>query len=73
MVIIILKFGMVTVFENLQTISNVKMKIFQMKIFNEITLLLFIIYSFIKLKILVSLPKNFHRPLCSDNALQLAN
>ena len=60
-------------FENLQTISNVKRKFFQMKIFNEITLLLFIIYSFIKLKVLVGLPKSFHRPLCCDNALQLAN
>ena len=64
---------MVKVFENLQTVSNVKMKVFQMKIFNEIALFLFIIYSFIKLKVLVSLPKTFHRPLCCDNALQLAN
>ena len=38
---IFLKFGMVKVFENLQTVSNVKMKIFQIKIFNVITLLLF--------------------------------
>ena len=70
---IFLKFGMVKVFEKLQTASNVKMKIFQMKIFNEITLLSFLIYSFIKLKVLVSLPKSFYRPLCCDNALQLAN
>ena len=64
-----LKFGMVKVFENLQTVSNVKMKNFQMKIFNEITLFLFIIYSFIKLKVLVSVPKSFDGPLCCDNAL----
>ena len=38
---IFLKFGMVKVFENLQTVSNVK--IFEMKILNEITLLLFVI------------------------------
>ena len=44
---IFLKFGMVKVFETLQTVSNVKMNIFQMKKFNEINLLLFIIYSFI--------------------------
>ena len=54
-----LKFGMVKVFETLQTISNMKMNIFQIKIFNEITLLLFMIYSFIKFKVLVSLPKKF--------------
>ena len=70
---IFLKFGMVKVFETLQTVSNVKMNIFQVKIFNEITLLLFIIYSFIKFKVSVSLPKNFHGPLVCDNALQLAN
>ena len=70
---IFLKFGMVKVFETLQTVSNVKMNIFQMKIFNEITLLLFIIYSFNKFKVLVSLPKSFHGPLVCDNALQLAN
>ena len=70
---IFLKFGMVKVLENLQTVSNVKIEIFQIKIFNEITLLLFIIYSFIKLKVLVSLPKSFYRPLCCDNALQSAN
>ena len=69
---IFLKIGMVKVFETLQTVSNVKMNIFQMKIFNEITLLLFIIYSFIKFKVLVSLPKSFHGPLGSENALQLA-
>ena len=45
---IFLKFGMVKVFETFQTVSNVKMIIFQMKKFIEITLLLFIIYSFIK-------------------------
>ena len=70
---IFLKFGMVKVFETLQTISNVKINIFQMKIFYEITLLLFIIYSFVKFKVLVSLPKRFHGPLSCDNVLQLAN
>ena len=40
-----------------------KMNIFQIKIFNEITLLLFMIYSFIKFKVLVSLPNSFHGPL----------
>ena len=70
---IFLKFGMVKVFETLQTVSNVKMNIFQMKIFNEITLLLFIIYSLVKFKVLVSLPKSFYGPLGLDNVLQLAN
>ena len=45
-------------FESLQTVSNAKMNIFQMKIFNEITLILFIIYSFIKFKVLASIPKS---------------
>ena len=49
------------------------MNIFQMKIFNEITFLLFIFYSFIKFKVLASLPKSFHGPLGCDNVLQLAN
>ena len=44
---IFLKVLMVKVFETLQTVSNVKMIIFQMKKFCEITLLLFIIDSFI--------------------------
>ena len=70
---IFLKFGMVKVFETLHTFSNMKINIFQMKIFNEITLLLFIIYSFIKFKVLVSLPKSFHGPLGYENVLQLAN
>ena len=61
------------VFETLQTVSNVKMNIFQMKIFNEITLLLSIIYSFNKFKVLVGLSKSFHGSLFCDNALQLAN
>ena len=39
------------IFETLHAFSKVKMNIFQMKIFNEITLLLFIIYSFIKFKV----------------------
>ena len=54
---------MVKLFESLQTISNMKMNIFQIKIFNEIILLLLMIDSFITFKILVSLPKNFHGPL----------
>ena len=70
---IFLKFGMMKVFETLQTVSNVKMNIFQMKIFNEITLLLFKIYSFNKFKVLVSFPKMVHGPLVCDNVLQLAN
>ena len=41
--IFFLKFEMVKLFETLQTISNMKMNIFQIKIFNEITLLLFMI------------------------------
>ena len=47
------------------------MNIFQMKIFEKITLFLFIIYSFIELKVLMSLPKSFHGPLDNENALQL--
>ena len=39
-IFIFLKFGMVKVFEILQTISYMKMNIFQIKLFNEITLLL---------------------------------
>ena len=70
---IFLKFGMVKVFETLQTVSNVKMNIFQMKIFNEITLLLLIMYSFIKFKVLVNLPKSFHGPFVCDNVLQFTN
>ena len=70
---IFLKFGMVKVFKTLQTVSNVKMNIFQMKIFNKITLLLYIIYSFVKFKVLGSLPKSFNDPLGFDNVLQLAN
>ena len=44
-----------------------------MKIFNEITLLLFIIDNFVKFKVLVSLPTSFHGSLGHKNALQLAN
>ena len=45
-----------------------------MKIYlKEITLLLFKIYSFIELKVLLSLPKFFHGPLDYENALQLAH
>ena len=40
-----------------------KTNIFQIKIFDEITLFLFTIDSFIKFKVLVSLPKSFHGPL----------
>ena len=47
---IFLKFGMVKVFKTSQTVSYVKINIFQMKIFNEITLLLFMIYSLSNLK-----------------------
>ena len=43
---IFLKFEMVKVFEISQTVSNVKMNIFQMKIFDQIILLLFIILQF---------------------------
>ena len=50
-----------------------KMNIFQIKILNEIILRLFIIYSFIKFKVLLSLPKSSHGPLSCDNVLQLAN
>ena len=50
---IFLKFEMVKVFETLHTVSNVKMNIFRMNIFNDITLLLFIINIFIKVKVLV--------------------
>ena len=70
---IFLKFGMVKLFETLQTVSNVKTNIFQIKILNEITLFPFIIYTFIKFKVLVNLPKSFHGPLVCENALQLAN
>ena len=70
---IFLKFGMVKVFGTSQTLSNVKINIIQMKIFNEITLFLFTIHSFIKFKVLVSLPKSFHGPLDCENVLQLAN
>ena len=70
---IFLKFGMVKVFETLYTVSNVKMNIFQIKLLNEITLLLFIFYSFIRFEVSVSLPKSFHGPFGYDNALQLAN
>ena len=62
-----LKFGMVKIFENSQTVSNMKINIFQMKIFNETPLLLFIIYSFIKFKVLVSVPKIVHGPLGFEN------
>ena len=72
-IFIFLKFVMVKLFETLQSVSNMKMNIFQMKIFNEITLFLFIIHSFIRFKVLVSFPKSFHGPLAHENALLLAN
>ena len=61
------------IFETSHTVSNVKRNIFQMKIFDKITLHPLTIYSFIKLKVLLSLPKSFHGPLGFVNALQLAN
>ena len=64
---------MVKLFETLQTVSNVKMIIFQIKILNKITLLLFITYCFIKFKLLVSLPKSFNGSLGNENVLQLAS
>ena len=70
---IFLKYGMVKVFETLYTASNVKMNIFQIKLLNEITLLLFTFYSFIKFEVSDILPKSFHGPLGYDNAVQLAN
>ena len=72
-IFIFLKFGMVKLFKALQTVSNVKMIIFQIKILNENTLLLFIIDNLIKFNVLVSLPKSFHGPLGYENVLQLAN
>ena len=41
-----LKFGIVTFYETLQTVSKAKINMLQMKIFNEITPLFFVIYSF---------------------------
>ena len=64
---------MVKVFETSQTVSNVKINIFQMKIFDKIILLLFIIDSVIKFKVIVSLPKSSHGPLDFKNVLQLVN
>ena len=72
-IFIFLKFGMVKLFETLQTLLNMEMNTFQMKIFDKTTPLLFMIYSFIKFKVSVSLPKSFHGPLGCENALQLAN
>ena len=50
------KFGMVKLLQTLHIVSNVKINIFQMKIFQKITIFLFIIYSFVELNVLVSLP-----------------
>ena len=58
-----LKFGMVKILELLHTVSDVKNNIFQTKRFEEITFFPFMIYSFIKFKVLSSLPKRFHGPL----------
>ena len=46
------KFGTVKLLEILHTVSNVKKNVLQIKIFEEITLFLFIIYSFVKFKVL---------------------
>ena len=67
-IFIFLKFGTVKLFETLQTVSKGKMNIF-----HEITILLFITYSFIEFKILISVPKSFHGDLDHENVLQLAN
>ena len=56
---IFLKFQMVKIFEILQTVSNVKMNIFQIKILNEFTLLLFKIYSLIKFDQIWKFPYKF--------------
>ena len=63
-VFIFLKFGMVKFYKPLQTVSKVKkITIFQIKIFNDITPLLLIIYSFVNFKVLVSLPESFRDTL----------
>ena len=72
-IFIFLKLGMVKLFETLHAVSNVKINSFQIKIFNEITLLLFIINRFTKYKLLLSLPKSINGPLGCDNVLQLVN
>ena len=54
---------MVKLLQTLHTLSNVKKNIFQIKIFEDITLFLFVIYSFVNSKVLSSLPKIFHSPL----------
>ena len=64
---------MVKVFETLYAVSNVKTSIFQIKLLNDIALLLFIIYTFVKFEVSVSLPKSFYGPLDYEKALQLAN
>ena len=68
---IFLKCGIVKFFETLQTVSIVKINIFQMKIFNEITPIFFIIYSFWKFNELVSHPKSFHGPLSVEQTDKL--
>ena len=52
-------FGMLKLIETLHIVSSVKKNIFQVKIFEEIALFLFVIYSFIKFKLLLNLPKSF--------------
>ena len=66
-IFIFLKLGIVKLFETLHTVSDVKINIFQIKTFNEITLVVFIIYSFIKFKFLLSFHKSFNGPLGCDN------
>ena len=47
-----LTFGMAKLLKTLSTVSDVKINVFQIRIFEGITLLLFIIYGFIKIKVL---------------------
>ena len=54
---IFLKVGMVKLFKTLHITRNVKIKLFKTKIFEDITLLIFRIYSFIELKVSMSLSK----------------
>ena len=65
---IFLKFGMVELFQALQLYQ-----VWKWIYFNEITFLLFKIYSFVKFKVLVSFPKSVHGLHDYDNALQLAH
>ena len=49
--------------------TEMKLNIFLIKIFDEITLFLLIICSFLTSKVSVSLSKSFHAPLDHENAL----